>query len=271
MMSNMEKTEDNDEIEIISDAETMEEAGDGLQNKKRSKEDILEIVIALFLGITALATAWASWIGSLHGGNMSTNYTRSNNLAADGNARWNEASQSLMQDMQIWNQISDYEVEILYANETGNVDQAYESAYKIMYICADNLTEEMAAMIDYDFDFEAEDIIDWVTYNEKSTVSPFGDEDFIEGYYSDAREVLAESEAILVEGQADNTKGDTYNLVTVIYSVVLFMLGIVGTFRRLPNRVFLTGVAITGFLFATVYMFTIPFPTGFDFFSYFGG
>ena len=84
--------------------------------QKRSKEDILEIVIAVFLGITALATAWASWIGSLHGGNMSTNYTKSNNLAADGNARWNEASQSLMQDMQIWNMISDYEVEILYAN-----------------------------------------------------------------------------------------------------------------------------------------------------------
>lgn len=273
-MASMEKTEGNDEMEIIENAESMGNSGsdgDGSQNKKRSKEDILEIVIALFLGITALATAWASWIGSLHGGNMSTNYTKSNNLAADGNARWNEASQSLMQDMQIWNQVSDYEVEILYANETGNEDQAYESAYKIMYICADNLTDEIAAMIDYDFNFEAEDIIDWVTYNEKSTVSPFGDEDFIEAYYADAREVLAESEAILEEGQADNTKGDTYNLVTVIYSVVLFMLGIVGTFRRLPNRVFLTGVAIAGFLFATIYMFTIPFPTGFDFLSFFGG
>ena len=87
-----------------------------IEKTKRSKEDILEIVIAIFLGITALATAWASWIGSLHGGNMSTNYTRSNNLAADGNARWNEASQSLMQDMQVWNLISDYQVEILYAS-----------------------------------------------------------------------------------------------------------------------------------------------------------
>ena len=255
-MSEIEKTGDTEET---------------LKNAKRSKEDILEIVIALFLGITALATAWASWIGSLHGGNMSTNYTKSNNLAADGNARWNEASQSLMQDMQIWNQISDYEVEILYANETNNTDQAYESAYKIMYICTDYLTEEMAEMIGYDFNFDAEDIIDWVNYTEESTVSPFGDADFIESYYADAREILAESEALLVEGQSDNTKGDTFNLVTVIYSVVLFMLGIVGTFRRLPNRVFLTGVAIVGFLFATIFMLTIPFPTGFNFLSFFGG
>ena len=104
------------------------------EKPRRSKEDILEIIIAVFLGVTALATAWASWIGSLHGGNMSTNYTKSNNLAADGNARWNEASQTLMQDMQVWNMISDYQVEVLYADKTGDESKLYESAYKIKFI-----------------------------------------------------------------------------------------------------------------------------------------
>lgn len=252
------------------------------EKAKRSKEDILEIVIAVFLGVTALTTAWASWIGSLHGGNMSTNYTKSNNLAADGNARWNEASQSLMQDMQVWNLISDYQVTIMYAKSqlelagdeaeiASLTDKQYEAAYKIQFICTDNLPENMAQMIDYSFEFGAEDIIDWVCNNEKATASPFSDEDYIESYYTDARELLAESEAVLKEGQDDNQKGDTFNLVTVIYSVVLFMLGIVGTFRRLPNRVLITIIAIAGFVFATIYMFTIPFPTGFNFGSYFGG
>lgn len=241
------------------------------EKEKRSKEDILEIVIAIFLGITALATAWASWIGSLHGGNMSTNYTRSNNLAADGNARWNEASQSLMQDMQVWNTISDYQVEILYAADTGDEDKMNENAYKILFICADNLTEEMAERIGYDFGFDADQIIDWVLNDENSTTSPFGNEDFVESYYTDARELIAESEAVLKEGQDDNAKGDTFNLVTVIYSVVLFMLGIVGTFRRLPNRMLITGIAIVGFLFGTIFMFTIPLPTGFNFLGFFGG
>lgn len=244
------------------------------EKTKRSREDILEIVIAIFLGITALATAWASWIGSLHGGNMSTNYTKSNNLAADGNARWNEASQSLMQDMQVWNLISDCQVEILYADVSDDeawLDKQYENAYKIQFICADNLSEEMAAKIGYSFDFTAEDIIDWVINDENSTTSPFGDADFVESYYADAREVLLESEEILKEGQSDNQKGDTFNLVTVIYSVVLFMLGIAGTFRRLPNRMLIVGVAIVGFFFATIFMFTIPFPTGFNFAGYFGG
>lgn len=241
------------------------------EKQKRSKEDILEIIIAIFLGVTALATAWASWIGSLHGGNMSTNYTKSNNLAADGNARWNEASQSLMQDMQLWNSISDYQVGVLFANETGDEDKMYENAYKIQFICADNLSEDMAALIGYDFDFDADDIIDWVLNDENATTTPFSNQEFIESYYADAQAVLDESAAVLEEGQADNTKGDTFNLVTVIYSVVLFMLGIIGTFRRLPNRFIITGVAIAGFLFATIFMFTIPFPTGFNFLSFFGG
>ena len=129
----------------------------------------------------------------------------------------------------------------------------------------------MAQMIDYSFDFTAEDIIDWVCSNDKATVSPFSDEEYVESYYTEARELIAESEAILKEGQDDNQKGDTFNLVTVIYSVVLFMLGIVGTFRKLPNRMLITAVAIAGFLFATVFMFTIPFPTGFNFAGYFGG
>ena len=43
--------------------------------------------------------------------------------------------------------------------------------------------------------------------------------------------------------------GDAFGLVTVIYSVVLFLLGIVGTFKQLPNRYVILGVAIAGFLF----------------------
>lgn len=63
----------------------MAEQNNTVENKKNDtehKEKILEIIVAIFLGITALATSWASWIGSLHGGNQSTNYTTSNNLAS---------------------------------------------------------------------------------------------------------------------------------------------------------------------------------------------
>jgi len=171
---------------------------------KKSREDILEIIVAIFLGVTALATAWASWIGSLHGGNQATNYTQSNNMAADGNSRWNEASQSLMQDMMTWNEINQANLNYVYAEQKNDT----------------------AEMEKYQYQLE--------------------------------------------QGKKDNANGDAYGLVTVIYSVVLFMLGIVGTFKRLPNRTIVLCVAIAGFLFATIYMITIPLPTGFNLLSYFG-
>ena len=76
--------------------ETAETEG---KKKKEIDESKLELVPAIFLGITAILTAWATWIGSLHGGNQATNYTKSNNLSAQGNSMYNEASQMYMQDM----------------------------------------------------------------------------------------------------------------------------------------------------------------------------
>ena len=73
----------------------------------------------------------------------------------------------------------------------------------------------------------------------------------------------------LEEGKRDNANGDSYNLVTVFYSVVLFLLGIAGTFKSLPNRKLVVLIAIIGFIIGTVYMLTIPMPTGFDFTSFF--
>lgn len=236
---------------------------------KRSKEEILEIVIAIFLGLTAFMVAWASWISSLHGGNMSTNYTKSNNLSIEGNAMWTEASQQMMQDMQVWNLISEFQVGILYGDAIEDEDRMQENAHKIQFICADNLTQDMAAMIDYDFEFDMDQIIDWVLNNEKSTTSPFDNEEFVDKYFEEASTVLDQSEAAFQEGLADNAKGDKYNLVTVIYSVVLFMLGIVGTFRRLPNRMLITIIAVIGFFAGTIYMFSIPMPTGFNLLSFF--
>lgn len=46
---------------------------DTVTKKKPDMDKITELVIVIMLGITALLTAWASWIGSLHGGNQATN------------------------------------------------------------------------------------------------------------------------------------------------------------------------------------------------------
>lgn len=227
-----------------------------IAKRKRSKEEIIEIVVAIFLGVTALATAWASWIGSLHGGNQATNYTTSNNMAADGNARYNEAAQAYMQDMLLWNEISDLRIEYTFAEENGDTAEMEKLDWKLNQLYNDNCSDALY------------DAILWADEQEEYA-SPFEMEGFVDSYFEDAMTVLAESEEILEQGKQDNKNGDSFGLVTVIYSVVLFLLGIVGTFKNLPNRYIVLAVALVGFLVATIYMVTLPLPTGFNILSFF--
>ena len=81
--------------------------------------------------------------------------------------------------------------------------------------------------------------------------------------------MFQESQEQLEEGKRDNTKGDSYMLVTVIYSLTLFLLGIVGTFKNLPNRIAVLAIAFGFLIFAFLYMCTIPLPTGFDKMNFF--
>ena len=231
------------------------------ESKASKKDVVLETIAAIFLGITALLAAWAGWIGSLHGGNQATNYAKSNNLSAEANSEWNEASQYLNQDMSLWNEYYKLKIQADFAEEVGDYDNADMYNYEMDVLLNNNVSDEFM------------EAIEWALAEEESTgyiVSPFDMEGYVDSYYEEARELLAESDDILAEGQSDNAKGDKYNLVVVIYSIVLFLLGIVGIFKSIPNRTIVLIGAMICFVIATAYMCTIPLPTGFSLTSFFG-
>ena len=53
--------------------ENEKKTADTAVKKKPDMDKLTELIIVIMLGVTALLTAWASWIGSLHGGNQATN------------------------------------------------------------------------------------------------------------------------------------------------------------------------------------------------------
>ena len=71
------------------------------------------------------------------------------------------------------------------------------------------------------------------------------------------------------EGNRCNLANDSYGLVSVLYSLCLFLFGMVGFYtQRSPKRiVFAVGVAV--FVAATAYMLSLPLPENFDFANYF--
>lgn len=228
------------------------------ETKKESffNESKLEVLVAIFLGITALLMAWGTWIGSLHGGNQATNYTKSNNLASEGNAEYNAAAQLYLSDLMAWNSIVNFEFDIEIARANGNNVQANIIEEKLQKFIDDNCTDELV------------EAINWANEQEED-VSPFDKEGFVDSYFEDANKLLKESQDLLEKGQKDNANGDAYGLVTVIYSVVLFLLGIIGIFKKLPNRKMVFFFSVIALVVATVYMLMIPMPTGFDITSFF--
>lgn len=231
-----------------------------MENKKEKKsfftENRIEVFVAILLGVTALLTAWASWIGSLHGGNQATNYTKSNNLASQGNSDYNAGLQMYLSDIMTWNTLMEYSFELELAESEGDEIKAELVNAKLETYAEQNASEILL------------DGLDWMDANDAD--SPFDMPGITDEYFVTAQEELQESQKLLEEGQRDNAKGDAYNLVSVIYSLVLFLLGIVGIFKRLPNRAVVLVIAAVGLVLVTIYMCTIPLPTGFAPLSYFG-
>jgi len=216
----------------------------------------VEILVAIFLGITALLTAWASWIGSLHGGNQATNYTKSNNIASEGNSEYNSAFQEYLSDQLTWNTMSEYSFDLDIANAKGDTIEAELIEEKIENYIQQNGSEIL---------FDA-----WEKMMKMNMSSPFEVEGMVDKYFENANALLAESQQLLEEGMQDNKNGDSFNLVNVIYSLVLFMLGIIGIFKKIPNRFVVLCIAVVCLILATIYMFTLPMPTGFSIGSFFG-
>lgn len=209
----------------------------------------LETVVAVLLGITTLLSAWASWIGHLHGGLQSIHFTESNNTASQGTAEYNLGMQMYLADYIAWNTAKDYYFQLEEAKLDGDQTRIDLISNKIKLFEEQSASEILAKAVK------------WM--EETGEDNPFNMPGMAEEYFESAQGTVARSQGLLEEGKHDNTKGDSYMLVTVIYSLVLFLLGIVGTFKNMPNRIAVLAIAVAFLVFGIIYMCTIPLPTGF--------
>lgn len=215
----------------------------------------LETVVAILLGITTLLSAWASWIGHLHGGIQSINFTKSNNMASQGTAEYNLGMQMYLADYMVWNTAKDYYYELEAAKIDGDQTKINLIIEKIKSFEEQNASEILT------------EAVKWMEENNED--NPFKMPGMAEKYFESAQGKVDQSQELLEEGKRDNTKGDSYMLGTVIYSLTLFLLGIVGTFKNMPNRIAVLSIAVVCLVFAFVYMCTIPLPTGFEQMNFF--
>ncbi len=214
-----------------------------INSEKFSKR--FELFIAIILGITAVLTAYASWQGSLYDGNQAQDYTEGTTKIADANSLFNKANQLYVQDSQTWNEISSLRVDKAFAESAGDADEVERIQYKLDYLMYNNVSPEFGVAIA------------WADEQE-NYVSPFEMEGYGDSYYIDADALCDEGYAQIKAGNAANELGDKQGLVTVIFAVVLFMLGIVSTFNNMRTKFVITSISIAALIYGVIVMLSVP-------------
>ena len=203
----------------------------------------LELVIAILLGLVSIATAYASFQGALYGG-LSDD---SNNLAiaqsTEAESLYLEGNQQLMQDTQIFNDLSVLQVAI----NAG--DPLAQEQYDQLYF--QGVSEDFGAAIDR--------AAAQTEADPEFFYSPLDDEDYQNTLFSPYADKSAEAAATKVKADAQGAQGDLLTLYTVLMAIALFLLGVAALVKQRRTQYVLIGTGVVLSAAAIVAMLTIPF------------
>ena len=213
-------------------------------------------LVAIMLAICALTTAWATWIGDLHGSDQDSNYAKAERLNTEANSSYNLNAQLYIAVFNVWTHVYDLNAEIQLLESAGNTQEANAKR------------EQMNSYIETNCpDYENFKSAVYTALEKGGTTTPF-DEYPESSFFADSEKLAEEAAQAREDGNRCNLANDSYGLVSVLYSLCLFLFGMVGFYKqRLPRRIVFT-VGVVVFVVATVYMCSLPLPDNFDFANY---
>lgn len=201
----------------------------------------LEIIITVLLGLTTILGAFAAYCSALWGGEMQSNYTQSVTVTNHGNTIYLEA----LSDLNSF-EVNDMKDDIIYSQwkdntEKGDTEDAAYFFTKLSPGLQKDLSEDPKDVSEYDKEQSA--YLD-------SIMARMDEAD----HHNDSAKVL------LTKGNGANKYGDDFTLCTVLFTVVLFFLGLASlkTHSTMQKTYVMLGVAI--FVLSLIRMVTIPFP-----------
>ena len=114
--------------------------------------------------------------------------------------------------------------------------------------------KETDDLIDY-----TEDWITDLTYSGENINSEKNQKIIHEAYFSDAEEKLKEADELFELANKEGVYSDRFNMVTVVYAAILFLLGIVEIFKGIKKRYIIIILSGLVFVITTGYLVLIPF------------
>jgi hypothetical protein len=184
-----------------------------------------ELAMAVLLGLTALATAWAAYQASLSDGDSILNFNLAIRKVDEASQQWNEGNQIYVQDQQVF-------LEYMKAVAADNTDLA-------LYVRETLMSPGLISALEW-----------WETTPDDGPATPFVEENpsWVNASYDNAVALEAEAEGLFATAKDFDRTGDRYTLVTVILAAALFMFGIgsVGHHRAVRLGTLVIGTVVLG-------------------------
>lgn len=201
----------------------------------------IDFFTILFLGLATILTSLSSWQSNLYQGMQMSSYTNANIKYNDGSSDFLVGYLDFCKDMDCYKEIKNIEFELNKAKRNNDQEQV----------------DELERRIEENKEYCLTDIAKKIIEDSNQDEFPFNDETS-EYYLGAGLKDLNTSKEIFKEGELYNDYSDAFNLATIIYSLALFFLGLLGTMHNLKSKLFLLISSVALIFVGACYTFSVP-------------
>jgi hypothetical protein len=200
--------------------------------------DRLEVIEAVLLSLATIVTAWSAYQAALWDGEQSALYTQASAARADATRLSDDANTQLQVDL------SEFE---------SWLEATTEGEMQLAALIRGQMRDELQVALDA-----------WVAagglQRSRPEVpnSPFSMPEYVIAASADSEAGIAEAERHFHDGEEANRRSDKYVLVTVVFALVLFVVGIGSKFKNPPVRAGLAAFGVMAWLGGTAFMVLLP-------------
>ena len=249
---------------------------------KKGKEDVYKIIhndytITILLGLTALMIACTSLISSRYSDKQTDCYFRSNSMYSEGYEKYSREAGIYADDVRTDFAVRDQVSEIVVSHSMYLLNPTDIELYSEDMLKMHQLIMKQK-LYNKEYFLEASGWLDSGvdSINAKEDDKAFMDtmwkwiNDFAyrkidyagikEKYFGEAEKILNDADKIREEGNIYGEYADKYNLISVIFSFVLFILGIAEASKGKYTKDVLVVISLFVFVIGTVLTLKIPLP-----------
>ena len=211
------------------------------EKNKKEKSTKLEIVITVLLGIATVLGATAAFFAALWGGEQNASYTKSISETSHANTIYLEALNEYSSF-----EMGDLKDDIIYSQWKENTRKGdKEDALYFFTKLSEGLQKDLVD--------NPADVSEYEKEQDEKLKS-------IMARFKESEENHKKAEELLQKGQDANKYGDNFTLCTVLFTVVLFFLGLASLKTKEHLQKTYVIIACVVLVLSIIRLVTIPFP-----------